>query len=254
MRCARGIAALVAVAMSGFPAAGAAAAGGPGGPFVAVEPSADLVDGQLVRVTGGGFSPGASVAVLECDQRATDQSGCDLGTMVFDRVGDDGTFGTRYTVDRTVSTDAFGDVDCASAPGACRLVAADVSDIAQRAAQPLAFDPDSPLAHPLRVELRVRRVGSVRDGRAVVEGTVACNHRADAFVAVTLFQQATPDDVEASGETEVVCGPEVAWRVTVPTGGGQFRPRNALAHVGVFAFSPHGDAHESDVVRIELRS
>lgn len=250
-------AALVAVAsltMGGGPAAAGPAAGP--APAIEVVPSTDLVDGQGLAVRGRGFTPGAALAVLECDARATDQSGCDLGTTRFGRAGADGTFSVRFVADRTLNTEGLGVVDCARAPGACYLVAAETADIARRAVEPLSFDPDAPLPHPLRVRVDVRRVGLVRDGRAVLEGTLRCNGPADAVVSVTLVQEASPEDVRGFGETAVQCGDDVAWRITVPVfEGGGFRPRHAVADVQVFAFG-EDDAFAEDgaVARVELRS
>lgn len=220
----------VLVAAVGLVAAAPPAAAAPA---LAVTPSTDLVDEQEVVVEGTGWQPGAHVVVLTCLAEDTTDRGCDFGTAKDGVVGDDGTFRIRYSIERVLDPKAYDPIDCVEAPGGCAVVGLDLATPEQRVVAPIAFDPTVPLPHPLDINLRVRRVGFVREtGQAVVEGTVACNREGLAEVDVDLAQD-TPD-VIGSGRTFVrPCGPETTrWRVVVVAQDGNvFAPERAAAVV-----------------------
>jgi hypothetical protein len=84
----------------------------------AVAPSIDLVDGQVVTLSGSGWSPGASLLVGECRHGATDVSGCDASSARTIRIASDGSFHQGYAVA------ASGQLRCGAARFACDLVVA----------------------------------------------------------------------------------------------------------------------------------
>jgi LPXTG-motif cell wall-anchored protein len=93
-------------------------------PMLVVDPNVDLDDGQVVSVRGSGFTPGGAVIMVECVGGAPDETGrkCDLPkTLKTATVHDDGTIDTTFTVRRTLNTNAFGTVDCATVADGCIL-------------------------------------------------------------------------------------------------------------------------------------
>jgi LPXTG-motif cell wall-anchored protein len=93
-------------------------------PTLTVTPNVDLEDGQVVSVTGSEFTPGGAVVMVECVGGAPDESGrkCDLSkTLKTTTVRDDGTIDTTFTVRRTLQTNSFGTVDCATVADGCIL-------------------------------------------------------------------------------------------------------------------------------------
>jgi len=115
---------------------------------MAVVPVRDLTDGQEVGVTGSGFTPGASVALVLCRAESDDGSGraCDLQTTLrFVTADTSGGVSTTFTMRRILSTQLFGPVDCATDDRGCVLgwgVAA--NDPFERGNIPLTFvDPDA---------------------------------------------------------------------------------------------------------------
>ncbi len=103
-------------------------------PTLTVMPATDLVDGQVVTVSGSGWQAGAEVSVLTCAEAGYPCLG--LERVVADGAG---AFGLTYTVR------AFGHssdwVECRVL--ACDLVAKTPRGEPVRA--PLTFDPDAPL-------------------------------------------------------------------------------------------------------------
>ncbi|MEO7572881.1 MAG: neocarzinostatin apoprotein domain-containing protein [Acidimicrobiales bacterium] len=109
-------------------------------------PDEGLVEGQIVRVVGVGFTVGATVAVLECNTGATTSADCDLSRIAFVTAGDNdnhhlagGTFRIRFGVTRFITTENGGLRECL--PGQCILVASNVADVAESAGVPLDFAP-----------------------------------------------------------------------------------------------------------------
>lgn len=71
-------------------------------PAVTVAPATGLSDGQVVSVTGTGFSPGLSLVVVQCVDRgtATGPGDCNLGAMTAVTSDAAGTVHARLTVTR----------------------------------------------------------------------------------------------------------------------------------------------------------
>jgi hypothetical protein len=108
-------------------------------PSVSVSPSTGLSDGQVVTVTGSGYSANSTVGIVECPAGATSIDLCDGRTA--DSFSADATGGyTRRATVYEVITDAHGTVtDCASAPGACVIASVYVHGFQGLATAPLAF-------------------------------------------------------------------------------------------------------------------
>lgn len=81
-------------------------------PELEARPSADLRDGQAVRVVGSGFDPGERLLLSECIALDASPDVCDLDGGVRTTVAADGTVDARLVVHATF-TQANGDVaDC----------------------------------------------------------------------------------------------------------------------------------------------
>jgi hypothetical protein len=142
-------------------------------PSATVSPSTGLTDGQTVTVNAVGMPPGVQVVMVECKAGATDGSGCDLSTLPFVNVDDEGRVMSDFVVKRILSLNQVtppppvpqpitgrtpaaaasffaaapadaSTFDCASAPGACTLSVAFIGSAIESAVVPLAFDPTVP--------------------------------------------------------------------------------------------------------------
>jgi hypothetical protein len=110
---------------------------------VHVTPNTGLVEGQTVSVEVSGLSA-VNVGVAECQAGATGINDCDLGTAIFP-----GGFPTTFVVHRFITIGSNTTIDCAAAPGACIIGAADIGDInATIGTAPIAFAPPSPTRIP----------------------------------------------------------------------------------------------------------
>jgi LPXTG-motif cell wall-anchored protein len=111
---------------------------------ITVEPDTDLVDGETVSVTGGGFPPDRGVSFYVC---ATGPSGesCEF-TPNFAFVDESGAFtATDVRVWATIRTET-GQIDCRAVAEGCTLVASAGSPSSPRAGRAaLHFDPEAPL-------------------------------------------------------------------------------------------------------------
>src|SRR5439155_2916746 len=112
-----------------------------------VTPSTDLVNHQTVTVAGSGFSPSVAIGWAECKNGGSGQNDCDLNNVGYSTTDATGVFSASYTVHRIMHT-ANGDADCASAPEACTIGAAKISDYSESAGTPISFDPSIPLPPP----------------------------------------------------------------------------------------------------------
>ena len=111
-------------------------------PSLTADPVSDLQDGLVVTARGVGFRPG-DAAVYQCPAAVAAASGCDgrFGNQIgFARAEADGVLAASVEVQAVVAG-ADGDVDCASAPGTCVLVADSVRGGAPSNSVPLAFGP-----------------------------------------------------------------------------------------------------------------
>jgi len=112
-------------------------------PSLVVEPSTNLEDGQVVAVHGSGFTPGGTVYLVECRGDSSDQTGRAWDLQKAQKslnAGNDGTFDTTFTVRRTLNTQLYGNVDCATVAEGCILGFGGASDLQfERGNVPLHF-------------------------------------------------------------------------------------------------------------------
>lgn len=108
-------------------------------PTVVVTPSRRLVDGQLVAVSGAGFSPNASVGLALCKPGPLSYSDCDISRSVVVPADGNGGVATKLAVHAQLQTNN-GVVDCTAAPGACVLGVANLADpVIENSLTPLSF-------------------------------------------------------------------------------------------------------------------
>ncbi len=112
-----------------------------------VTPHTDLVQYQTVSVAGSGFPSGAGVQILECTSAPVTFNDCSPYSVGFAPVAANGSFSTSVTLGRVLHLSG-GDVDCASAPGACSLFASSYGALPVVAAAALDFDTSVPLPPP----------------------------------------------------------------------------------------------------------
>lgn len=125
-------------------AASAATASGAVKQSITVSPSTNLIDLQTVHVAGKDFPANADIATVQCIKGAVGQQGCDLSTVEFSPADASGSFTVDRVVRRILNTGASSHYDCAKAPGACTLAAADISDQTVAASASLSFNPKVP--------------------------------------------------------------------------------------------------------------
>jgi hypothetical protein len=184
-----------------------------------------VADGQVIRVTGSGFSPSASIAIIECETGATGESGCDLSTLYTLTSSTAGSFSTHYIASRYLNLSS-GTVDCA-APGACGLAAANESDTAEVASIRLRFDPTAPPPPALALAATVSPTGTVntKNGVAIVSGTVTCNRPAMVSIYGQLTQIYLRFIFSSNFGITVLCKSSRNWTVRV-------QPTNGLFGIG----------------------
>jgi len=116
-----------------------------------LSPSSQLTDLESVTVTGGGFTPGYTVNIIECEASAKSAPGlCDYSTAHPVTAGFHGEFTTSYFVRREIAVyDATGPAafDCGGSSGACLLVFQG-SPAQPNKQVPLDFDPSVPAVPP----------------------------------------------------------------------------------------------------------
>jgi len=96
-------------------------------PAISVTPKTNLVDHQLVTVSGTGYAPGSNVYISQCFAHpvAGTYQSCDYSTALYETVNGNGAFtATNMALERRqVVYTQFGSqtVDCAVAPGWCDI-------------------------------------------------------------------------------------------------------------------------------------
>jgi hypothetical protein len=200
-------------------------------PTLAVVPSAELADGQVVTVTGTNFTPDVTVGMAECKAVAgsSSPSDCDLSTATTVPTDGAGDFTISYSVTRILNVSGVN-VDCAVTP--CLLGAADISDYSVGAQAALGFNPNIPpeLSGTISPTGRV----NTKTGTAFISGTVSCAAPAPIQMDVELtqvyhrfnFQNETYSLVTCAGHKRAT-----AWKVAVPPGFGTFGVGKATAEV-----------------------
>ena len=118
-----------------------------GRPSAAAVPNTNLATGQIITVSGSGFSPNATIAVIECDSSPTGPADCDLSTDLYVQATTAGTFITYYTAQRIITVSSRGRIDCAQ-PLACVLGVGNLANMPQGTLVPIAFDPNAPPPAP----------------------------------------------------------------------------------------------------------
>jgi hypothetical protein len=145
-------------------------------PTVAVDPAADLVDGQVVQVTGASFRPDDFVTLAECPEGATELfESC--GNFWYSQADENGEIDLAYQVEADLDGGYFIEgkpegfvppdpVDCRTEP--CELVAVADEDYDRVGRAALSFDPDAPLRPDMTI--------SVNPNRGLVDGQVVDVH------------------------------------------------------------------------------
>jgi hypothetical protein len=108
-------------------------------PTVTATPASDLLDGQEIRVRGGGYSANATIGVVQCPAAADSLDDCDNDTAKTLSTDANGHFSTTMSVKRTIVDGHSVSTDCGASPGACVVVSVYVHGFADKAAAPLSF-------------------------------------------------------------------------------------------------------------------
>jgi hypothetical protein len=136
----------------------------------------DLVDGQVIQVTGGGFQADEDVSLAQCQAGATElYSECN--NLFTTSAAGDGTIDSPYQVEAAFEIYTFEagtegkvreTVDCRTEP--CELIAAASADLDRLGATPLEFDPDAPLRPDMEVTVTPNQ--DLVDGQTVAVSAV----------------------------------------------------------------------------------
>ncbi len=123
----------------------------PSGPLpkskVTVTPDTDLLNFQSVTLAGTGFTPSSEVQVFECKTGATSYDDCTQSEGAFAPTSTTGKFSLQFSVRRILHL-VGGDLDCASAVGACSLVSSSYGSVPVIVASPVSFDDSVPPPPP----------------------------------------------------------------------------------------------------------
>jgi Neocarzinostatin family len=188
-------------------------------PTVQAQPSTGVDDGQVITVTGSGFSPNATIAVIECQTGATSEAGCDLSTYILTTASSAGAFSTPYIASRYLHLSTT--IDCAVS-GACILAAANYSNYAEAASTPLTFNPAAPAPPALLLGASLSQTGTVehKTGVATLSGTITCNRPVIASVSGELSQVYHRFIFTSYFSVNVLCTSSNNWSAVVqPTNG-----------------------------------
>ena len=115
--------AAVALLLGGVALGGVATAAAAAAPTITITPNTGLINGQKVVITGSGFTPGASLAAVECIITATNTTGCSISSPVLITINADGTLPSTnfYVQTGTIGNGTCGtssaDAMCAIAVG-----------------------------------------------------------------------------------------------------------------------------------------
>jgi Neocarzinostatin family len=215
-------------------------------PGLTVDPATDLVDEQVVTVSGSGFDRGFPVPIAMCVAGARSGDDCDFDVLRSADPDANGGFVATFPVRRYIDPGGGAIVDCAGAAGRCVLGAGrGLFFDDELATAPLSFDPDVPGVPPLRISADPpdRAVLDRRTGHVTVSVTVTCNQDASAFVE-GILEQSSPRGITRSSYVvaEAPCderGREVLLRLE-PTSG-RFSAGDADFEAVVTASTSRGD-------------
>jgi hypothetical protein len=206
---------------------------------VTVTPSTDLVDRQVVTVSGEFFDPPNSGAgVLQClDFEANTGSveSCDLSTLVFASTDADGKVQAELTVRREISIGGET-IDCAE-PDACTVavgtIGSDGLSANEGATAKVSFDPDVDPLPPLTAEVSITEVNPLG-----VTGTVTCSAEAEVYIDANLSQSTGGNNTNLYfSVSEQFCGPTpTEWTVLHQYRNGRLVPGEALMSLYLYAY------------------
>jgi Neocarzinostatin family len=141
VRAAVAVAAAFGLASCGTPTMPTTPGTGPNGEAVTVTPSTGLVDGQTVTVRGSGYSPNASVGIIQCRAPADGFDDCSGETASSFSADGSGGFVRAHPMTRILEFGNGVEHDCAI-PDSCFLVSVYIHGFQGRAAAPLHFAAD----------------------------------------------------------------------------------------------------------------
>jgi hypothetical protein len=192
-------------------------AGAATAPTVQVQPSTNVADGQVVTVTGSGFTPSETILVLECQAGATGPFNCDINTVqsLFQPTDSNGNFSTPYVATRNIWVNS-GWLDC-SVPGTCVLGVTDNASLSEFASAPLTFDPTAPPAPILALGATLSPTGTVnhKTGVATVSGTVTCNRPAIVHVGGAVSEPYHHGSSGGAFDTSLLCTSSGTWSAVI---------------------------------------
>jgi hypothetical protein len=147
-------------------------------------PSTDLVDRQIVEVTGTDYPAGHTVDLVECVQ----DQGCDFSTLQLHTADGSGSYTASFAVRRILHLEGVA-VDCVTDQN-CILVSLDITDLSTGAQTSITFDPSVPPAPDPNFRVRPDSTGHVRPdkGTARIGGSLWCNQDLSIDAQVTLTQ------------------------------------------------------------------
>jgi hypothetical protein len=188
-------------------------------PMVQAQPSTGVADGQVITVTGSGFTANATIAVIECQTGATSAASCDLSTFITITASSAGGFSSPFIASRYLQLSST--IDCAVS-GACVLAAANYNNYTEAASTPLTFDPTAPAPPALALGASLASTGTVnrKTGVATLSGTITCNRPVMASIFGELSQTYHRFIFTSTFSLSVLCTSSSPWSVAVqPTNG-----------------------------------
>jgi Neocarzinostatin family len=214
-------------------------------PTVQAQPSTGVADGQVITVTGSGFSANATIALIECQTGATSEAGCDLATLSSTTASSAGGFSSPYIASRYLHLSST--VDCAIS-GACSLAAANYNNYNEAASTSLSFNPKAPSPPALALSGSLAKTGTVdrRTGVATLSGTVTCNRPVMASVYGELSQTYHRFIFTSYFSLSVLCTSSNRWSVAVQPTNGLFG-RGKASVVGNLSGSVGGTSSQANL-------
>jgi hypothetical protein len=177
------------------------------GGTITVTPSTDLVDGQVVQVTGTGFTPQQGVWLAQCPTGVTQPTEviqfCNQRTTVMALPDDSGGFSVPMEVARQIPTG-----DCATSPGACSIIVMDLSVMSVLSPVPIHVTDGPTLSENITVVPSAVQHGDI---------VTVTGKNFPAGVAVSVAQCSSLRDVtdEWCGATPVTVSTDAAGAFTV---------------------------------------
>ncbi len=110
-------------------------------PALTIAPATDLVDGQLVAVSGSDLAPGSTVGLVQCTPGAASSTQCDLDTLLTRGTDAQGDVATSFNVSRIIAVGGSL-IDCAQVT--CIISAAIAGQTTPLTSASLTFAPAPP--------------------------------------------------------------------------------------------------------------